>query len=194
MKEISVYLYLLVLLLSGGDLPDGKTRPVADVTFGMVPMCNDWDSVPAGRCTGSVYCSACKNCKYCAHCNSGGSCGVCGKRPSPRPRKTEPEPVRKYYPAEPQKKDRPAASAGVSNSDDSRTTPIVAAKTYVVTQETSLRASGQAQATVLKRLKVGEEVVAIETSGEFWWQVVQQGRTGWVKRHLLKEKVQRIYP
>lgn len=192
MKGISAFLIVSALVLWGGaDHTEDVfyNGPPATESF---PMCSG--EITAGRCTGSAYCTACKNCKYCAHCNSGGSCGVCGKKTVRTPRKPESATVRKYYPSRAEATKKPTANEEEPKLEVTNTDPTATAKVYVILQETSLRVEGEAQAKVLKRLRVGEEVIAVETSGKYWWQVVQNGRTGWVKKHLLKEKGGRIYP
>lgn len=221
MKGIRGCLLLFALILLGAiDRSDIDNLPLDRFNPAMLPMCGGLtassnmegarmtiqgltasqpltlETITPGRCTGSVYCSACKNCKYCAHCNSGGSCGVCGKKPVRTTRKPQTEVVKKYYPSRPKETDKQTSEVGGSSSDEIKTatTPDEVPKVYLLTQETSLRAKGEAQAQVLKRLKVGEEVVVLENSGKYWWQVQQNDRKGWVKKHLLKEKVVRIYP
>ena len=71
-----------------------------------------------------------------------------------------------------------------SNYDVSNNT----ANYYKLIQETSLRQAPDSKAYVLKRFKIGDEVNVIDSTGEWWWEVIHEGRRGWVKRRLLVKK------
>lgn len=156
-------------------------------------LCSSMYEIPVGKCTGSAYCSACKNCKYCKYCNSGGSCGVCGKRPvrsyssPPRPKETSPNTSNTK--TQPKKKlESKYPQVEIKN--------IFAKKKliYIVIQATSLRESAGSQYKVLKRLQVNDEVEVVQSLEGYWWKVDYKGQTGWVKKHLLKQKAIIHYP
>ena len=173
-----------------------NNSPNIDLLSGSIALCSG--KVSNGRCTGSVYCRACKNCKYCAHCNSGGSCGVCGKRSTKTYSSPKSEPPKKYNSNKTKsnyKNPSYSRSSKVAKPyNDKKRTPITPNNAYVITQKTSLREYGDSQAKVLKRLRVDEEVLVIESTGKYWWKVIHENEIGWVKKHLLKKKREIIYP
>lgn len=161
-------------------------------------MCHDAGTEPAGRCLGKANCTACTNCSRCAYCNSGGSCGVCAvpvfrapapKRsysPTPRTRKSTPRPSPKPKP----KVEPPPSTSFIgtpAQDPPSIANTAAAADTYTVLQATSLRASPDAQAKVLLRFKAGDEVLLVDSPTGFWWKVDRRGKTGWVKKALLRK-------
>ncbi len=59
---------------------------------------------------------------------------------------------------------------------------------FVLTQETSLRTRPDSKAKVILRFEIGDEVKVLDDSGQWWWKVIFDGKTGWLKRHLLEEQ------
>lgn len=193
MKETALYVLPLVFLLLVGP---GASTSDHSLANSAVPMCAA--EIPVGKCTGKINCTACSTCNYCGHCNSGGSCGVCGKRAVRTiPKKVPVEKRRTYTPGPAEVSPRRGSVSEKHNQQRILATPTnntATSTVYVVTQATSLREYGQAQARVLKRLKEGDEVIVLDTRGKYWWQVSLNGRRGWAKKHLLKQQAQQIYP
>lgn len=157
-----------------------------------IVMCSSLKAEAAGTCYGKANCTACSSCNYCAHCNSGGSCGVCDSRLSKRnytspASKTPVNPPTYKYTA-------PARRSPKSNATPNK--PLItliditgsAAEHYLLTQSTSLRQASTHKSSVLKRFVRGDQVVLLEKTNQFWWKVEHKGKTGWVKRLLLKKK------
>ena len=120
-----------------------------------------------GRCVGSASCRVCTDCSRCAHCKSRfRSCGVCGKG---RERTSN-------------KRDQPATVYTPPN-EGYRT---LKNKWFTIKQETSLRSLPDSQADVILRFKEGDQVQVLEDGGLYWWVVVFEGKTGWVKKNLLQ--------
>lgn len=59
---------------------------------------------------------------------------------------------------------------------------------YLVTEKTSLRESPDSQAEVLLRLAVDAKLEVLDSTGKYWWKVVYNGRSGWVKSALLRKE------
>ena len=58
---------------------------------------------------------------------------------------------------------------------------------YKLTDITSLRIKPDSQSSVILRFNVGDNVEVINSSDEWWWEVIHNGKRGWVKRRLLKK-------
>lgn len=59
---------------------------------------------------------------------------------------------------------------------------------FSITKKTSLRTRPTASSKVLKRLSVGTEVKLIKQIDKYWSKVILNGKTGYVKRLLLKKE------
>jgi uncharacterized protein YgiM (DUF1202 family) len=88
---------------------------------------------------------------------------------------------KRYEPARPSTQARPQSKSNGS-------TPFISLGTCIVTEKTSLRQSATHESSILRRLDVGEEVVVLEHTNQYWWKVVHYDKTGWVKKALLREK------
>lgn len=58
--------------------------------------------------------------------------------------------------------------------------------TYHLTQKTSLRTGPGSEYAVILRFDTGDRVSVIDNSGKWWWKVLYNGNTGWVKCRLLR--------
>lgn len=181
MKILSIGIILLIsLCINSGSEQSKLSNHNNDVLRNSQVLCSTGNI--AARCTGSIYCNACKNCKYCKYCNSGGSCGVCGKKS-----KNNSSTLKKKNKTT-NTRNGNFSNKYPNNQDKSKSFSNQKGNIYVVTQKTSLRATGHSKAAVLKRLQVNDEVIVIDTSKEYWWVVRCNGDIGWVKKHLLKAK------
>lgn len=75
---------------------------------------------------------------------------------------------------------------GTSGSNNTYYNTYGSRATHKLTEKTSLRLYPNSQATVLKRFNVGDKVIVINSSDEWWWEVIYNGERGWVKRRLLQ--------
>ncbi len=185
MKPTFSFLILSIIVLTCSSFfPQSSTfSDVKEIEIGKT-LCSSSPNV--GTCRGSAYCTACKNCKYCRYCNNGGSCGVCSKRstrtystPKYKKQKKNSSPKRRI----PRKTYTPP-----KNPIQYSQPTYLYNSIYTITKKTSLREFGTSKSKVLKRLNVKTEVIILDNSGKFWWKVRSNGKTGWVKKHLLKKK------
>lgn len=61
-------------------------------------------------------------------------------------------------------------------------------KIYIITQNTSLRLKPDSSSKVIRRMRVNEKIKVIEKTNKYWWKVNFNGKIGYVKKLLLKQK------
>ena len=94
----------------------------------------------------------------------------------------------KKQPVEAGREKVPAAEKQVVAATKNAGLEKTGAKTFELTQETSLRTAPDSKAKVILRFKAGDRVEVIDAADQWWWEVWHKDKRGWVKKALLKEK------